>query len=72
MSENKKLSCLHESYADIQPVSRFNNSPEIENYSTVNLDTDDLNADETQLNLENKQVLVIFFWQISYRKSFIS
>ena len=54
MSENKKLSCLHESYNDIQPVSRFNNSPEIENYSTVNLGTDDLNADETQLNLENK------------------
>ena len=54
MAENKKLSCLHESYTDIRPVSRFKNSPEIANYSIVNLGTDDLNADETQLDLEHK------------------
>ena len=53
MSENKKLSILLDSYTDIQPVSRFNNSPEIVNYSTIHLDTDDLNADDTQLDLEN-------------------
>ena len=63
MSENKKLSSLPDSYADIRPVSRFNNSPEIGNYSTINLDTDNLNADETQLDLENKQVLVFFLLQ---------
>ena len=33
---------------------KINNSPEIANYSTVNVGTDDLNADETQLDLENK------------------
>ena len=54
MSENKKLSSLPDSYTDIRPVSRFNNSREIANYSTINLDTDDLNAYETQLDLENK------------------
>ena len=54
MSENKKLSILLDSYTDIRPVSRFKNSPEIVNYSTIDLDTDDLNADETQLDLENK------------------
>ena len=63
MSENKKLSSLPDSYADIRPVSIFNNSPEIGNYSTINLDTDNLNADETQLDLENKQVLVFFLLQ---------
>ena len=54
MSGNTKLSILLDSYTDTRPVSRFNNSPEIVNYSTINLDTDDLNADETQLDLENK------------------
>ena len=53
MSENKKLSSLPDSYADIRPVSRFNNSPEIANYSTINLNIDDLNADETELDLDN-------------------
>ena len=54
MSENKKLSSLPDSYTDIRPVSRFNINPELANYSTVNLDTDVLNANETQLGLENK------------------
>ena len=54
MSENKKLSSLPDSYTYIRPVPRFNNSREIANYSTINLDTDDLNTDETQLDLENK------------------
>ena len=54
MSENKKLSSLPDSYSDIRPVPRFSNSLEKANYSTINLDTDDLNADETQLDLENK------------------
>ena len=54
MSENKKLSSLPDSYSGIRPVARFNNSLEKANYSTINLDTDDLNADETQLDLENK------------------
>ena len=54
ISENKKLSSLPDSYSDTRPVPRFNNSLEKANYSTINLDTDDLNADETQLDLENK------------------
>ena len=54
MSGNTKLSILLDSYTDTRPVSRFNNSPEIANYSTINLDTDDLNADETQFDLQNK------------------
>ena len=54
LSENKKSSSLSDSYSDIRPVPRFNNSLEKANYSTINLDTDDLNADETQLDLENK------------------
>ena len=53
ISGNKKLSNLSDSYTDIRPVSRFNNSPEIANYSTINLDIDDLNADETELDLDN-------------------
>ena len=36
MSENKKLSSLPDSYTDIRPVSRFNNSLEIANYSAIN------------------------------------
>ena len=63
MSGNKELSSLFDSYTDIRSVLRFNNSPEIANYSTINLDTDDLNADETQLDLENKKVLIIFLFQ---------
>ena len=54
LSENKKSSSLSDSYSDIRPVPRFKNSLEKANYSTINLDTDDLNADETQLDLENK------------------
>ena len=54
MSESKKLSSLPDSYTNIRPVSKFNNSPEIANYSAINLDTDELNADEIQLDLENK------------------
>ena len=54
MSENKKLSSLPDSHTDIRPVSRFSNSLEIANYSAINLDTDELNTDETQLDLENK------------------
>ena len=48
MSENEKLSSLPDSYSGIRPVPRFNNSLEKANYSTINLDTDDLSADETQ------------------------
>ena len=54
MSESKKLSSLPDSYTNIRPVSKFNNSLEIANYSAINLDTDELNADEIQLDLENK------------------
>ena len=60
MSENKKLSSLPDFYTDIRSVSRCNNSPEIANSSTINLATDDLNADKTKLDLNNKQILVIF------------
>ena len=54
MSENKKLSSLPDTYTDTLPVSRSNNSSEMANYSTINSGTDDLNANETQLDLENK------------------
>ena len=54
MSKTKKVPSLSDSYTDIWPVSRFNDSPEIANYSSINLVTDELNADETQLDLENK------------------
>ena len=54
MSDNKTLSSLPDSYTGIRPVSTFNNSPEIANYSTINMDTDHLNADEIQLDLKNK------------------
>ena len=54
MSEIKKLSSIPFSYTDVRPVSRFSNTREIANYSTINLDTDDSNADETQLDLDNK------------------
>ena len=63
MSENKKLSSLPDFYTDIRSVSRCNNSPEIANSSTINLATDDLNADKTKLDLNNKQILVIFPFQ---------
>ena len=54
MSENKKLSSPPYSYTDIRPVSRFNNSLDIANFSAIKLNTDELNDNETQLDLESK------------------
>ena len=38
MKEKKKLSNIPEYYAEVRPVSKFNDKPEIKDYASVDID----------------------------------
>ena len=51
MKEKKKFSNFPECYAEVRPVSKFNDKPEIKDYASVGIDAHfkDENEDVSQL-----------------------